>query len=299
MVQEHWYYSEKGRREGPVLESWLLGMFEVGDLGPETLVWSESLEGWTRASEVEAFKSRFTPSHPSRPQKPSPVSDPKPKIKAKPETIHVPIKGNGGMTEKYWYYLKDGKREGPIPESELLEMFKAEDLDLRTLVQTESMKYWRPAPHIKSLRAIIESSLPSAKGQLPNTLSRDLTGKWSKSGKWFFGCGMTFLGFLVMISLPCFLAYQKKDLTTEAKQELWHIRTIQMAYNAEELMYGSFTNVGWIAPTGKTRYMYSLSWSATTFLARAAGNLDGDDTIDTWTINQNNTLAHLVDDLKY
>ncbi len=106
------------------------------------------------------------------------------------------------------------------------------------------------------------------------------------------------IGILAAIAIPNFLAYQKKAIMTEAKQELGHIRTIQMTYNAEELMYGSFTNVGWIAPTGKKRYMYSLSWSATTFIARATGNIDGDATIDAWSMNENNTLTHVTDDVK-
>ena len=106
------------------------------------------------------------------------------------------------------------------------------------------------------------------------------------------------IGILAAIAIPNFLAYQKKAITSEAKQELANIRTLQVTYNADELVYGSLSSIGWTAPTGKTRYTYSLSYSTTTFLAKATGNIDGDATVDEWTINQNNTLSHRVDDIK-
>jgi type IV pilus assembly protein PilA len=93
------------------------------------------------------------------------------------------------------------------------------------------------------------------------------------------------IGILAAIAIPNFLAYQKKAITSEAKQELANIMTLEMAYNADDLVYGSLASVGWGAPTGKTRYTYSLSYSTTTFLAKATGNIDGDATIDEWKTN--------------
>ncbi len=271
-------------------------MFESGDLGPGTLVWSESLEGWTRASEVEAFKSKLTTSYLSQSQKPPPALGSEPEIKAKPETIYVPIKGNRGITKNYWYYRKDSKREGPIPESELLEMIEAGDLDPRALVRTEAMKYWRPVPHIKSLRVKIESSLPPSNGRLLHALPQDQKRVWVIIVEKVI-LGLVIL-FVAMLGIPGFVANQKKALTSEAKQELDHIRNIERTYKAEKLMYGSLADIGWVEPTGKKRYTYSISYSSTTFLARATGNIDRDNTIDTWAINQNNTLNHTVDDIK-
>jgi type IV pilus assembly protein PilA len=106
------------------------------------------------------------------------------------------------------------------------------------------------------------------------------------------------IGILAAIAIPNFLAYQKKAITSEAKQELANIRTLEVTYNADELVYGSLSSIGWASATGKQRYTYSLSYSTTTFLAKATGNIDGDATVDEWTINQNNTLSHRTDDIK-
>lgn len=106
------------------------------------------------------------------------------------------------------------------------------------------------------------------------------------------------IGILAAIAIPNFLAYQKKAITSEAKQELANIRTLEVTYFADELTYGSLSSVGWVEPTGKKRYTYSLAYSSTTFLATASGNIDGDATIDTWTMSQGNTLSHTVDDIK-
>ncbi len=106
------------------------------------------------------------------------------------------------------------------------------------------------------------------------------------------------IGILAAIAIPNFLAYQKKAITTEAKQELANIRTLEVTYNADELTYGSLSSISWALPTGKKRYTYSLSYSSTTFLGKATGNIDGDSTVDKWTINQNNSMVHATDDIK-
>ena len=105
-------------------------------------------------------------------------------------------------------------------------------------------------------------------------------------------------GIIPNIVIPNFMNYNKKAIFSAAKLELLHIRTLEMAYYAENNRYGKLASIGWVMPSGLTRYTYSLSYSTTTFLARATGNIDRDATIDEWTINQNSTLTHLVDDLK-
>mgnify|MGYP001459838925 CR=1 FL=1 len=56
------------------------------------------------------------------------------------------------MAEKNWYYVKNNKQEGPIPESKMQEMFEAGLLSPETLVWSESMTEWTPASKEESFR---------------------------------------------------------------------------------------------------------------------------------------------------
>ena len=57
------------------------------------------------------------------------------------------------MTEKSWYYVKDNKSVGPIPESRMREMFHTGGLSMQTLVWSQSMPNWMPASSIESFRS--------------------------------------------------------------------------------------------------------------------------------------------------
>ena len=74
MTQKYWYYVINNQQEGPIIESELLEMFIKGHLGPETLVWSDSLTNWTPASEIESFRDNFIHSPPSLPGVSPPVT---------------------------------------------------------------------------------------------------------------------------------------------------------------------------------------------------------------------------------
>lgn len=64
------------------------------------------------------------------------------------------------MAEKYWYYVKNDKQEGPIPESKMQEMFDTGHLGSETLVWSESVKEWTPASKVESFRVKIIPSPP-------------------------------------------------------------------------------------------------------------------------------------------
>lgn len=107
------------------------------------------------------------------------------------------------------------------------------------------------------------------------------------------------MGILASLAIPNFMTYQKGAIATEAKVELANIITLEVAYLAENITYGSLFSIGWEEPAGKKRYTYSLQHSMTTFDAAATGNIDGDACIDKWTLNENNTFTHGMDDVKY
>ena len=56
------------------------------------------------------------------------------------------------MAEKSWYYVKDNKPVGPIPDSRMREMFHTGNLSIQTLVWSQPMPNWMPASTIESFR---------------------------------------------------------------------------------------------------------------------------------------------------
>ena len=53
-----WFYIAGKRKIGPIAQRKLQKMISSGNLDQNTLVWTESLTDWTKASEIEAFKIR-------------------------------------------------------------------------------------------------------------------------------------------------------------------------------------------------------------------------------------------------
>ena len=56
------------------------------------------------------------------------------------------------MTEKYWYYIKDNKQEGPFSESKMQEMFDTGHVGSETLIWSESMTEWTPVSKVESFQ---------------------------------------------------------------------------------------------------------------------------------------------------
>jgi len=108
-------------------------------------------------------------------------------------------------------------------------------------------------------------------------------------------------GILAAIAIPNYMTYQCKAKQSEAKSGLGAIRTSQEAFHAENGRYGKTLGViGFDGLKGRARYNYTLkavSCTTSGFVAQATGaGIDGDITVDIWTINHNGTLANLQND---
>jgi len=63
-----WYYVEEGQQRGPIAESDFVKLFESGQLGPDTMVWTEELEQWAMARDVDGLiPSAYKPPPPPLP----------------------------------------------------------------------------------------------------------------------------------------------------------------------------------------------------------------------------------------
>lgn len=131
------------------------------------------------------------------------------------------------------------------------------------------------------------------------------------------------IGILSAIAIPNFITFRYKAKTSEAKSNLGAIRSCEEAYKAEMESYlvctaspasspasaaqttwadqGGFTDIGF-APSGKVYYVYSVAGNsaiASTFIATAAGNLDGTGSNGTFTITNDSTQVVNADPNAY
>jgi type IV pilus assembly protein PilA len=139
------------------------------------------------------------------------------------------------------------------------------------------------------------------------------------------------IGILAAIAIPNFLKFQAKSKQSEAKTNLKAIYTAETGYYGENNTYNALNHVNW-QPVGTARYTYSVgsdngissppgttiggvgpvyvingtsggTFSITplvgqnSFLAGAVGNIDNDGGFDEWSINDNNSLANVLNDV--
>lgn len=72
------------------------------------------------------------------------------------------------MSEKMWYYVKENKQEGPVPQSKMHEMFNAGILGPATLIWSDDLPKWTPAFKVETfLVKDIPSTPPLPKQEPP------------------------------------------------------------------------------------------------------------------------------------
>ena len=124
------------------------------------------------------------------------------------------------------------------------------------------------------------------------------------------------IGILAAIAIPNFLRFQARARQSEAKANLKGFYTSAKANYAENSTYACGTCD--YAPDGATKYSYywssttadvdgsldcatpyttGVAQSSTAFTSTASGNIDGDTTCDSWSIDDSNDLDNAVNDV--
>jgi prepilin-type N-terminal cleavage/methylation domain-containing protein len=111
---------------------------------------------------------------------------------------------------------------------------------------------------------------------------------------------LVILGSLAALSVPAYSKYVSKARQGEAKSQLIAVQQGQEMYkflNGSYATHAQRANIsGWKEKIGP--YTFSITASAaTTFTAQASGNIDGDATLDVWTVNQDGTLTNTTNDV--
>ncbi len=125
------------------------------------------------------------------------------------------------------------------------------------------------------------------------------------------------IGIIAALAIPNFIKMQAKSKQSEAKTNLAVIFTFQVVYHGENNTYAdSFDKIGW-EPEGQNLYtyyladdsipskkgpVYDLPYDVQTkveqreFIAVAVGNIDVDETLDVWTIDDEKRFRNVQDD---
>ncbi|NOY88578.1 MAG: prepilin-type N-terminal cleavage/methylation domain-containing protein [FCB group bacterium] len=118
------------------------------------------------------------------------------------------------------------------------------------------------------------------------------------------------IGILAAMAIPRFMEATTKTKQSEAKLILKQIYVNERAYRQQSLINGyfipgaaasaanptAFSNI-WIEIMQTSKYTFTITGNNNSFIATAAGNIDDDATLDTWTIDQNGNLTNTINDV--
>jgi len=105
------------------------------------------------------------------------------------------------------------------------------------------------------------------------------------------------IGILAALAYPNLEKYLKRARQTEAKTNLSAIYTAQKIYFTLHQSYADDINELDLSLVQGDPYTFTMEASTSTFKAQAEGNIDDDDALDTWTIDQDKNLRYTIDDV--
>ena len=105
------------------------------------------------------------------------------------------------------------------------------------------------------------------------------------------------IGILAALAYPNLEKYLKRARQTEAKTNLSAIYTAQKIYFSLNQSYADDINKLDLSLVQGDPYTFTMEASTSTFKAQAEGNIDDDDALDIWTIDQNKILFNDKDNV--
>ena len=99
------------------------------------------------------------------------------------------------------------------------------------------------------------------------------------------------IGILAALAYPNLEKYLKRARQTEAKTNLSAIYTAQKIYFSLHQSYVDDINELDLSLAQGDLYTFTMEASTSTFKAQAEGNIDDDDALDIWTIDQDKNLS--------
>lgn len=144
-MSDVWYVRVRGEVRGPMPHEELLSQIRKKRLGRHHEVSRDGLQ-WQRAGELqELFEPTIAVLQPA-------AASTAPGMPATSGDVHrdssAAAPASSSARETSWFYAKNGSRNGPISESELLALVAAGQLSLTDLVWNEQLESWTPLKQI-------------------------------------------------------------------------------------------------------------------------------------------------------
>ena len=105
------------------------------------------------------------------------------------------------------------------------------------------------------------------------------------------------IGILAALAYPTLGKYLKIARQTEPKTNLSDIYTAQKIYFTLHQFYAADINELDLSLVQGDPYIFTMEASKNTFKAQAEGNIDDDDALDIWTIDQDKNLSKYNDNV--
>jgi type IV pilus assembly protein PilE len=111
---------------------------------------------------------------------------------------------------------------------------------------------------------------------------------------------LAIIGILLLIALPNLMPLISKTRSTEAKQNLTYIHSLQKSWYMEHSKYSAdLKELGFeLENTGEAQYTYEITGAGTSFKAKATAktDFDNDGQINVWEIDQSKYLHEITPD---
>ncbi|MCL2714771.1 MAG: GYF domain-containing protein [Alphaproteobacteria bacterium] len=158
-----WYCFYDGRTRGPIREEKLRQLLAAGSasssssFGADTLLWTQGMAQWQKASETQLLRPLPAPTPPSAP---ATTDNARPAaIRTGPEADPIAdssLKSRSGRQDSTdWYYVYNGQRKGPIGDRKLRQLLREGAFDPDTPVWTTGLPSWQKAGEIERLAPIV------------------------------------------------------------------------------------------------------------------------------------------------
>ena len=118
------------------------------------------------------------------------------------------------------------------------------------------------------------------------------------------------IGILSAAAIPAYSRYVAQSRQADAQRQLMVIAQAQEIYRFQNGAYATNGQTAALVPYGWVNNFANYAFTVTNagtavvngvtvpvFTAQAQGNIDGDATLDTWTIDQDATLTNVVNDV--
>jgi hypothetical protein len=137
---DEWYCVQDRKKIGPLSRQALQKLIGSGTIRPGDMLLKEGTQKWAVASSVPEFAAHFPAS-----------TSPTPPAPAKPTIAPVPVSADG------WFYVKNGKKAGPVPTPEIHRLVASGELAADILILRVGARKWAA---LNSIAELAPSAVP-------------------------------------------------------------------------------------------------------------------------------------------